>query len=387
MYERRKVRIGMIGGGPGAGIAPAHRFAMRLDNRYELVAGVFSRSREKSRQAAHELAIPDDRVYGSAQEMAAAEAEREDGIDIVSIVTPQDSHYEQALPFLTRGINVICDKPLTSRLDHAQELEKVAQEQGLIFALTHNYSGYAMVRHAARLVRNGELGDIRIVQVEHASGWGARLVESTGRKQAVWRTDPAIAGSASVVFDLGTHAHHLMRFITGLEVQELSAEMSTIVPERRVFDNAHVKLRLSNGARGTLWATMAATGQEHGLRIRVFGEKASLEWRHEDPHHLTLQYLGGRKEILAQGQEGLSDDANNVRRVGLGHPEGFLEAFANIYTDVADAILARGHDTPGTPRDISFPTARDGVLGIEFVEAVCQSHSNSSAWTRAHLTV
>jgi len=299
----RKVRIGMVGGGPGAGIAESHRIGMRIDDRFALVAGVFSRSPENSRKTADRLGVAPERSYASFEEMASAEAARADGIEVVTIVTPTDSHFPIAKAFLQAGIHVVCEKPLTDNLDHAVELDRLARDRGLILALTHNYSGYAMVRHAAALVRDGGIGSVRIVQVEHASGWAAGPVEG---RWAGWRTDPAVAGKAGVVFDLGTHAHHLLRFVTGLEVAEVSAELATCVEDREVFDDAHVQLRLTNGARGQLWASMAATGQEHGLRIRVFGSEASLEWRHEDPHHLVVRHHGGPVEVLAQGHAGLS---------------------------------------------------------------------------------
>ena len=376
----RKVRIGMVGGGPGAGIAESHRIGMRIDDRFALVAGVFSRSPENSRKTADRLGVTPERSYASFEEMAGAEAARADGIEVVTIVTPNNSHFPIAKAFLQAGIHVVCEKPLTDSLDHAVELDRLARDRGLILALTHNYSGYAMVRHAAALVRDGGIGSVRIVQVEHASGWAAGPVEG---RWAGWRTDPAVAGKAGVVFDLGTHAHHLLRFVTGLEVAEVSAELATCVKDREVFDDAHVQLRLANGARGQLWASMAATGQEHGLRIRVFGSEASLEWRHEDPHHLVVRHHGGPVEVLAQGHAGLSEEAARVTRVGLGHPEGFFESFANIYGDIADAVQALSRGEGYTPKPLGFPTGSDGVLGIAFVEAVVASHQKAGRWTSA----
>jgi predicted dehydrogenase len=378
-----RIRIGMVGGGPGAFIGESHRIAMRLDDRYALIAGVFSRDPERSRAFGQSLGIAPDRLYPDYADMAKAEARRPDGIEAVSIVTTNETHHPIARAFLEQGCAVICDKPLTVQLDEALDLYRLVQEKNAIFALTHNYAAYAMVRQAGRMVRNNELGQVRIVQVEHASGWAAGALEQQGHKQALWRTDPAISGEASVVYDLGTHAHHLLRTITGLEVAELSAEMSTIVPGRRVYDNAHVMLRLSNGARGTLWASMVATGQEHGLRIRVFGERASLEWRHEDPCHLAVRSCDGSTRILAQGGEGLSEDARRSTRVGLGHPEGFLESMANLYSDVATALLRRRAGEEDEPRDLGYPTVRDGVLGIRFVEAVVASHAADGRWTDA----
>jgi len=380
--QSRKIRIGMVGGGFGAGIGESHRIAMRLDNRYALLAGSFSRDAEGSRAFGLSLGIAPDRLYANYESMAEAEASRPDGIEVVSIVTTNETHHPIARAFLEHGIAVICEKPLTPGLDEALDLYRLARDKQLVFALAHNYSAYAMVRQAARMVRDGELGKVRIVQVEHASGWASEPLEQRDHKQAAWRTDPAIAGQASVVYDLGTHAHHLLRYVTGLEVSVVSAEMRTVVPGRRVWDNAQIALRLSNGATGSIWACMAATGQEHGLRIRVFGELASLEWRHEDPYHLPIRSLDGSARILAQGGTGLSPDAARVTRVGLGHPEGFLESFGNLYTDVAEALRQRD-DGSAPLGDVSYPTAWDGVMGIRFVESVVASYAADGRWTDA----
>lgn len=385
--ESNRIRIGMVGGGPGSNIGESHRIAMRLDDRYSLLAGVFSRDAERSRAFGLTLGLASDRIYPEFRAMAEAEVRRPDGIEAVCIATTNETHHPIARAFLEHGIAVICDKPLTVTLDEALDLYRVVRDTHAIFALTHIYASYAMVHQAARLVRDNALGAVRLVQVEHASGWAAEPLERQGHKQALWRTDPAIGGGASVVYDLGTHAHHLLRYITGLEVTELSAELSTVVPGRRVYDNAHVTLRLSNGARGALWASMAATGQEHGLRIRVFGETASLEWRHEDPSHLALRSLDGSTRILAQGGAGLAEEAQRVTRVGLGHLEGYLESFANLYTAVADALLRRRAGKPGAPRDSDYPSVRDGVIGIRFVEAVAASHAAGGCWTDAAIAM
>lgn len=385
--EPSRIRIGMVGGGPGANIGESHRIAMRLDNRYSLLAGVFSRDPERSRAFGCTLGLAPERLYPDYRAMAEAEAGRPDGIEAVCIVTTNETHHPIARTFLERGIAIICDKPLTVRLDDALDLYRLARDTRAVFALTHNYAAYAMVRQAARMVRDHELGAVRLVQVEHASGWAAELLERQGHKQAAWRTDPAIGGEASVVYDLGTHAHHLLRYVTGLEVSEVSAELSTVAPGRRVYDNAHVTLRLSNGARGTLWACMAATGQEHGLRLRVFGETASLEWRHEDPCHLAVRYLDGSARILAQGGAGLAAEAQRVTRVGLGHPEGYLESFANLYADIAAALLRRRAGGPEERDELGYPTVRDGVIGVRFVEAVAASHAAGGSWTDATIDI
>jgi predicted dehydrogenase len=371
----------MIGGAPGAGIAGTHRIAMRLDDRCQLVAGVFSRNREKSLAAARELGIAEDRVYPDYETMATREGQREEGVDAVAIVTPTDSHYKIAKKLLEAGLNVICDKPLCLSLAEAKELQALAENGGLILCLTHNYSGYAMVRHAGRLVRNGSLGEIKVVQVEHASGWAAKLLEKQGHTQAAWRMDPTLGGEASVLYDLGTHAHQLARFITGLEVSEVAAELSKVVAGRAINDNANVLLRFTNGARGSLWVSMAAVGNEHGLRIRVYGDRGSLSWHQEDPHHLLFSPIDGPPQILAQGAEWLSPDAAKWTRAGLGHPEGFFEAFANLYSEVADALLAKAEGRPFAKAELGFPDASDGLKGVAFVEAAMRSYAAGGVWT------
>ena len=372
----------MVGGGPGAGIAETHRTAMRLDDKCVLIAGVFSRDSEKSRGAARLIRIDPDRVYPDYNVMAEVESKREsDRIDVAVIVTRTDSHFEIAKTFLQSGIQVICDKPLCLSLTEAKELKRLAEEKELILCLTHNYSGYAMVRHAARMVRNGDLGKVCVVQVEHASGWAAKLLENQGHPQAAWRTDPVLSGDASVLFDLGTHAHQLARFVTGLEVTEVAAELSQIVQGRAIKDNANLLLRFSNGARGTLWASMAAIGNEHGLRIRVYGDRGSLAWHHEDPCHLRYCPLDGPQQILAQGADGLSAEAKRWTRAGLGHPEGFFESFANIYTEVAEAILAKAEGRAYIKDELGFPDASDGARGVAFVESAMHSFASGGVWT------
>ncbi|MDT5210705.1 MAG: hypothetical protein QOF67_3120 [Mycobacterium sp.] len=353
---------GMVGGGPGAMIGAAHRHAMWLDNQFVLAAGVFGRNPQASAEFAANIGV--ERVYNDYQEMAEHERDR---LDVVAVVTPNDTHFEIAKSFLEAGISVVCEKPLTNDSTTAAELVAIADSNSVILAVPHIYSAYAMVRHAARMVRNGDLGRIRFVAVEHASGWASAQVDQ-------WRMDPGIGGAASAVADVGTHAFHLLRYITGLEASRISAELTTLVPGRRVFDNATIRLTLSNGAPATVWATMAATGHEHGLHIRVFGDDASLEWRHEDPQHLIVRDPTGGATTLAQGMSSLSDDAARVTRVGLGHPEGFLEAFANFYSDLADMLR-------GNPRrELSVPTGIDGLIGVQFVDAAIASHTDDAAW-------
>ena len=363
-----RLNAGMVGGGPGAMIGAAHRHAMWLDNQYDLAAGIFGRDAAASAEFTATLGV--ERVYDDYRDMARDEAGR---LDVVAVVTPNDSHFDIARAFLEAGIAVVCEKPLTNDSASAAELVAIAKANNVILAVPHIYSAYPMVRHAAWLVRNGDLGRIRFVAAEHASGWASTDVEQ-------WRMDPKMGGVATAVADVGTHAFHLLRYITGLEATRVSAELSTLVPKRPVFDNATMRLTLSNGAPATVWATMAATGHEHGLNIRVFGDEASLEWRHEDPQHLTVRDSTGGATVLALGMANLSEDAARLTRVGLGHPEGFLEAFANFYSDLADMVRARRDGTPAPARDLSIPTGADGLIGVRFVEATIASHADDAGW-------
>lgn len=376
----RQLVAGMVGGGSGADIGKTHRHALRLDGQFDLQAGVFGRDPGSSAAAAARLGIPADRAYRDYRQMAEAESAREDGVDVVVVATPNDSHFDIARAFLEAGVSVVCEKPLTRDSATAAELVRIAAANGVVLAVPHCYSAYAMVRQAARMVRDGRLGPVTFVDVEHASGWAATPLEQSGHKQAAWRTDPDIAGFPSVVGDLGTHAFHLLRYITGLEAQRVSGRLHTVVPGRRVYDHATVEMELTGDVPARLWASMAATGHNHGLRIRVFGELGSLEWEHEDPHHLRVQDLDGTTTILTQGLSTLSEDAARLTRVGLGHPEGFLEAFANFYRDLADDLRARRDGTLPPTRDLSFPTGHDGLAGVRFVEAVAASHQHDAGW-------
>ena len=381
----RPLKLGMVGGGPGAGIAPAHRRAARLDGRFELVAGAFSRRADANRAMGEELAIVPDRVYPDFETMAAAEARRADGIECAAIVTQNDTHAPASLAFIRRGVDVICDKPMAMSLAEALAVEKAAAEHGVLFALTHNYSAYPMVAEARHLVASGELGAIRVVTVEYAHGTRNRLIEAEGDAKMAWRVNAALAGPSTVLGDIGTHAHHLMRRITGLEIEALSAELTTLVPGRVADDNALVNLRFRGGARGQLWASMVAAGNGHGLSIRVFGEKASLHWAQERPDELELQADFAPYRTLRRGEPYLCEAARYGSRTKAGNPEGYFGAFANIYADAAEAIAARREGRLANPNASSFATARDGVLGMSFIEAAVASHKNGGAWT--NLTV
>jgi predicted dehydrogenase len=383
----RRLRLGMVGGGQGAFIGAVHRIAARLDDRYELVAGAFSGDPDRGRASAAELGVAGERAYGSYAEMAAAEAARDDGIDIVTIVTPNHVHHGPATAFLESGIHVICDKPLTTTLDDALDLAETVRRTGLVFGLTHNYTGYPMVRQAREMVLAGALGAIRVVQVEYPQDWLSEKLEDTGHKQAAWRTDPKQAGPAGCVGDIGTHAHNLATFVTGLEVTELCAELTTFVPGRALDDNAHMMLRFEGGARGALWSSQVAPGNENGLRIRVYGETGGLEWHQEHPNHLRHGPLGEQPRLVARGGAGAGAAAGRVTRIPPGHPEGYLEGFANIYSDIAEVVAARLEGRDPDPGAGGFPTVEDGVRGVKFIEAAVESSRRGGVWVDAGVSI
>ncbi len=376
-----KIRLGMVGGGQGAFIGAVHRMAARLDDHYDLVAGALSSTAEKSLASGRDLGLDPERCYGSFQEMADKESARPDGIEAVSIVTPNHVHFAAAKAFLEKGIHVICDKPLTSNLEDAKALKEVADKAKALFILTHNYTGYPMVRHARELVRSGELGDIRLVQMEYPQDWLAEPVEQTGAKQAVWRTDPAQSGVGGSTGDIGTHAYNLGSFISGLELDELAADVHTFVEGRRLDDNAHVMLRFKGGAKGLLWCSQVATGNENGLKVRVYGTKAGIEWTQADPNYLWFTRLGEPKQLITRGGAGANSAAARVTRIPSGHPEGYLEAFATIYSEAAAAIQAARTGAAVDPA-VVYPTVDDGVKGVAFVTACIESGKKNGGWVK-----
>lgn len=374
-----RIRLGMVGGGRGAFIGAVHRIAARLDDQYELVAGAFSSDPERSAASAADLGV--DRAYGSFAEMAQREARRKDGIEAVAIVTPNHMHAPAAMEFLKRGIHAICDKPLTATLPEAKKLVKAAGASGVIFALTHNYTGYPMVRQAREMVAAGELGKIRLVNVEYIQDWLAEPIEATGQKQADWRTDPARSGAGGSTGDIGTHAFNLANYITGLSLDSLAADLQSFVPGRRVDDNAHVLMRYEGGARGVLWCSQVASGQENGLRIRVYGEKAGLEWHQENPNYLYVTPLGQPPYRISRGGAGAGEAAARMTRIPPGHPEGYLEGFANIYAEAARAIIARREGRALDPM-VNFPGLKEGLEGVAFVDACVRSSKRNAAWVK-----
>ncbi len=376
-----RIRLGMVGGGSGAFIGAVHRIAARIDDHYELVAGALSSTPEKARQSGLELGLDPARTYDDFKSMAIREARLKNGIEAVAIVTPNHMHYPAAREFLKRGIHVICDKPLTSNLSDARKLMKVAQESDALFILTHNYTGYPMVRQAREMVKNGDLGELRIVQVEYPQDWLAEPIEQAGQKQAAWRTDPKQSGAGGSTGDIGTHAYNLASFVTGLELEELAADVHTFVPGRRLDDNAHVMLRFRGGAKGMLWCSQVATGHENGLRLRVYGTKGGIEWVQADPNYLWFTELGKPRQLLTRAGAGANAAANRVSRIPGGHPEGYLEGFATIYSEAARAIQARRRGEACDP-SVIYPTVEDGVKGVAFVEACIASSKKNGSWVK-----
>jgi predicted dehydrogenase len=374
----------MVGGGPGAFIGGVHRMAARLDDRWELVAGAFSRDPDRARAAAANLHISLGRAYPDFRAMARAEAARADGIDAVSVVTPNASHHAVARAFLDAGINVICEKPMATALPDALDLVRAAREGGRVFVLAHNYTGYPMIRQARAMVAAGELGAIRVVQAEYPQDWLATRLEDTGNRQAAWRVDPAQAGPAGSLGDLGTHAHHLTEFVTGLRLEAVCADLQAFVPGRALDDNAHVLLRFRGGARGALWSSQVSPGNENALRLRVYGEKAGLEWSQEHPNQLRFSPLGEAPRTLARGGAGGLHPAAAATRLPAGHPEGYLEAFAQLYRDAAEIVAARMEGREPDPLASQVPTVEDGARGVRFLEATLES-SRRGVWTDAAL--
>jgi predicted dehydrogenase len=374
-----RIRLGMVGGGKDAFIGAVHRIAARIDDQYELVAGALSATPEKARASGRALGLAEERTYDDFREMAKREARRKNGIEAVAIVTPNHMHAPVAREFLKRGIHVICDKPLTATLPEAKRLAKLAAESDALFVLTHNYTGYPMIRQARAMVAEGLLGAIRVVQVEYAQDWLATPVEQSGSKQADWRTDPARTGAGGSTGDIGTHAYNLACFVTGLTLEALAADLQTFVPGRRVDDNGNVLLRFQGGARGMLWCSQVATGCENAVRLRVFGEKGGLEWAQEDPNYLWWTPLGEPKRLLTRGGAGTGPEAARVSRVPSGHPEGYLEGFASVYAEAARAIQAR-REGRAVPEEVVYPTISDGVAGVAFVDACVRSSARNAAW-------
>ena len=376
-----KIRLGMVGGGEGAFIGAVHRLAARMDDHYEFVAGALSSTPEKARRSGEALGLAPYRIYPDYEAMAKAEAARLDGIEAVAIVTPNHVHAGPTYAFLKAGIHVICDKPLTLSLAEARKMKDAVEQSGRIFALTHNYTGYPLVRRAREMVKAGDLGEIRLIQVEYPQDWLTWPTETTGNKQSEWRVDPARSGAGGALGDIGTHAYNLADYVGGIELSELAAELTSFGAGRKLDDNVQIMLRYANGARGALWASQVAPGNENGLRLRIYGTKGSLVWVQANPNEMLFSLLGQSTRIVTRGGPDAGEAAARVTRIPPGHPEGYLEGFANIYSEVALAIKAARSGTK-PPEGVHFPTIEDGVKGLAFVEAAVKSSKANGAWVK-----
>jgi predicted dehydrogenase len=383
----RRLRLGMIGGGEGSLIGRGHRYAARLDDSFELVAGTFSATAARSVASGQALGLPADRVYADWRQMLSREREvpAEDRIDAVAIVTPNHVHCEQAIACLEAGFHVLCDKPLGIDLAEALRLEATVHESGRVFVLTHNYSGYPLVRHAREMISRGDLGTIRIIQVEYVQDWLSKPIEEAGHKQAVWRQDPRQAGPGGALGDIGTHAYQLVTFMTGLRAEEIFADLSSFVGSRTLDDNANVLLRFGNHAKGMLWVSQVAPGNENALRIRIFGSEGSITWAQEEPNRLSFSRLGEPERIITRASAAVGRDGSYATRVPPGHPEGWIEGFAQIYSDAAEVITAQIEGRAADPGARLLPAVRDGIEGMRFVLASVESY-HSGGWARTSMS-
>ena len=383
MSLKRKLRFGMIGGGQGAFIGAVHRIAAQMDGQAELVAGAFSSDPARSQASGADLHLDPARVYGSYVEMAEAEAARPaaERLDFIVIVTPNHQHFPPAKLFLEKGFNVVCDKPVTFNLKEARDLQKIVARSGKVFALTHNYTGNVMVKQARQLVRSGKLGEIRKVVVEYPQGWLSTHLEASGQKQAGWRTDPKRSGAAGCMGDIGTNAENLARYITGLHLAELCADLTTFVPGRLLDDDGNVLLRFVGGAKGILHSSQISVGDENNLNIRVYGTKAALEWYQEHPNELVVKYPDQPRQIWRRGNGYLAPALGASTRIPAGHPEGYLEAFGNIYLEAFKAIRAEVSGKK-IPKNLDYPTIDDGVEGMLFIDTVVKSSAKGARWVK-----
>jgi len=375
----RQLKLGMVGGGQGAFIGAVHRMAVRLDGRFELVAGALSSDPETAHASAADLGISPDRSYASFEDMARQESERSDGIDAVAIVTPNNLHYSACKAFLRSGINVVCDKPLTVSMDEALDLARIVDESSLVFVLTQNNTGYPMVRQAREMIAAGVLGDVRIVRVSYVQDWLTTALELEGQKQAAWRMDPTQAGAGGAIADIGVHAFNLAEFMTGLKLESVCADLQSFGKGRELDDNANVLLRYEGGARGTLWATQIAPGKNNALTIGVYGDKGGIEWNGEENDYLRFTPLGEPPRIIARGGAGASEAAANATRMPAGHPEGYIEGFANLYALAADLISGSGNGGPLTSDEL--PGIKAGLSGMRFIAACLASSKDGGSWT------
>ena len=374
--KNKKIKIGFVGGGPSSFIGYTHRLAARFDNRFEFVAGVFSRDKKKSIDFGSSLGLDPSRCYANYSEMAKKESKRSDGIEALGIMTPSGDHYKIAKLFIENKIHIICDKPLTATVEDAIKLQKLVKKHKIVFALTHNYSAYPMLREAKNLVGKGKLGKVLLINVEYPQGYTVGIKKKDEKSTLKWRLDKKMCGPSMILAEIGTHSYHLLRYVTNLEVKEISAEVNSLSPEISVDDNAFLILRMNNKARASIWVSSAATGGENGLKIRVYGNKGAVEWFQDEPNHLKFTELNKSTKIITRASNDVSDFSLKSSRLAAGHPEGFFEAFSNIYTEFADCILSN------KKTNHTFPNIEDGVKGIKFIFAAKKSSNNNSKWEK-----
>ncbi len=379
LNNKNKINIGFVGGGPNSFIGYTHRLAARFDNRFDFVAGVFSKDKKKSREFGRSLGLDSSRCYNDYKIMAKNESARSDGVQAIGIMTPSGDHYKIAREFIKNNVHIICDKPLTSNVEDALALEKLVHKNKIVFALTHNYSGYPMLREAKKLVEKNKIGKIKVINVEYPQGYTVAVKKKDEKSTLKWRLDKKMCGPSMILAEIGTHAYHLMRYVTGLEVKEVSAEVNSLSDEISVDDNAFMTVRMNNKARGSIWVSSAATGGENGLKIRVYGTKGAVEWLQDDPNILKFTELNSSTKIITRASDVVSDLSMQSSRVAAGHPEGFFEAFANIYTEFADSIQA---NLKKNKKKSVHPTVNDGVMGIKFIFAAKKSSNLNSKWIK-----
>lgn len=374
------LRYGMVGGGQGAFIGDVHRKAIGLDGLARIAAGCFSRSVDNTRATGRSLGIAEDRLYATYEEMADKESKRADKIDFVVIVTPNGQHYGAAKAFLSRGIHVVCDKPLTFEVAEAQELAELARKNKLLFAVTYTYTGYPAVKHAREMIKRGDIGDIRFVNAEYPQEWLATPAEKEGQKQAAWRTDPKQTGKSNCVGDIGSHIENMVSYVTGLRIKSVCARLDSFVPGRVLDDNATIMVEYDRGAKGLYWSSQIAVGYDNGLRFRVFGTKGSIQWSQENPNYLTVSKLGEPTVTLSRGRDGFYPHAQSYSRIPSGHPEGYFEAFANIYKTFAAALASVKAGKAPTEAELDFPSAEMGIDGVKFIGKCVESSHKGAVW-------
>ena len=379
LNNQKKIKIGFIGGGPNSFIGYTHRLAARFDNRFDFVAGVFSKDKKKSIAFGKSLGLDPERCYNDFKTMAKKESDRADGVEAIGIMTPSGDHYKIAKEFIKKKIHIICDKPLTAKIEDAIALEKIVKKSNIIFALTHNYSAYPMLREAKELLSKNKIGKIKVINVEYPQGYTVAVKKKDEKSTLKWRLDKNMCGPSMILAEIGTHAYHLMRYVTGLEVKEVSAEVNSLSDEISVDDNAFMIVRMNNKARGSIWVSSAATGGENGLKIRVYGTKGAVEWLQDDPNILKFTELNAATQIITRASDAVSELSIQSSRVAAGHPEGFFEAFANIYTEFADSIQA---NFKKNKKKLVHPTVSDGVMGIKFIFAAKKSSNLNSKWIK-----